>query len=330
MFRRLDTPERRDVFIEQFWDVRDPSPGTERNEYRELHYRRIAEAEEKYSHLSPRPVWQTDMGRIYTLLGAPQSFSRLPNTNRAVPIEVWFYNVDPAYGTPPFFYLIFFKGPRRRGLSPVEPGGRRPGEAAQRRRPGGTRAKLGWHGRRRRGEHGDHADRARGGDAPQRRPGARQCRGGPGARRRWRRHGVAVALGNGDLARLRGALPPDAPAGVGVPSARRRGRVRSSFRDVADESDRQRAVRPFRPALRALRDAGSRRCPQPQQLRRRVLRHLRRRRDAPRQRTPSSRGPRDADDAGRRRRGDGPQAAGWARCSTSSVYLWSTARLSWT
>ena len=109
VFLRLQTDARRDHFTERFWAVRDPSPGTPRNEYRELHYERFEHVVTTYGRKLSRNGWQTDMGRIYLLLGTPQQTNRLPNTTRAVPIEVWFYNVDPAYGTPPFFYLIFFK-----------------------------------------------------------------------------------------------------------------------------------------------------------------------------------------------------------------------------
>jgi len=109
VFLRLQSDARRDDFIELFWAVRDPSPGTARNEYRELHYERFEHVVATFGRRLSRNGWQTDMGRIYLLLGKPQQTNRLPNTSQAVPIEVWFYNVDPAYGTPPFFYLIFFK-----------------------------------------------------------------------------------------------------------------------------------------------------------------------------------------------------------------------------
>jgi GWxTD domain-containing protein len=109
VFGRLDSDAKRDEFIEQFWANRDPSPGTERNEYREMHYERLEHATRNFGRDTPRPGWMTDMGRIWILLGEPQTLTRLPNTNRAVPSEVWFYAVDPALRLPPFFYLIFFK-----------------------------------------------------------------------------------------------------------------------------------------------------------------------------------------------------------------------------
>lgn len=109
VFLRLDSDERRDRFIEEFWRNRDPSPGTERNEYRELHYERLRYANRRFGRDTPREGWQTDMGHMFILLGEPRSISRLPNTQEAVPAEVWFYAVDPALGLPPFFYLVFFK-----------------------------------------------------------------------------------------------------------------------------------------------------------------------------------------------------------------------------
>src|SRR5580704_11090068 len=42
-FKQLSNDEERDQFIEQFWLRRDPTPDTPENEYKEEHYRRIAE-----------------------------------------------------------------------------------------------------------------------------------------------------------------------------------------------------------------------------------------------------------------------------------------------
>lgn len=109
VFLRLDSDPRRDLFVREFWNHRDPSPGTVANEYRDQHYERLEYASENFGRGSPRPGWDTDRGRVWILLGRPRSFNRLPNTSLAVPIEVWFYSVDPASGLPPFFYLIFFK-----------------------------------------------------------------------------------------------------------------------------------------------------------------------------------------------------------------------------
>ena len=54
-FKKLQTDEEREQFIEQFWLRRDPTPDTIENEYKEEHYRRIAYANEHYA--SGIPGW---------------------------------------------------------------------------------------------------------------------------------------------------------------------------------------------------------------------------------------------------------------------------------
>ena len=109
VYLRLDSDARRDRFIEQFWAHRDPSPGTVENEYFDEHYERLEYIAKHIGRDTPRPGWSTDQGRIWVLLGKPQGITRLPNTDAAVPAEVWFYNVDPALIPSPFFYVVFFK-----------------------------------------------------------------------------------------------------------------------------------------------------------------------------------------------------------------------------
>ena len=41
-FKSLQSDPEREHFIEQFWQRRDPTPGTSENEMKEEHYRRIA------------------------------------------------------------------------------------------------------------------------------------------------------------------------------------------------------------------------------------------------------------------------------------------------
>src|SRR5437867_13315696 len=44
VFSKLQTPEEKDAFIEQFWSRRAPNRNSDWNEYKEEHYRRIAYA----------------------------------------------------------------------------------------------------------------------------------------------------------------------------------------------------------------------------------------------------------------------------------------------
>ena len=109
VFVRLDTDARRDRFIEGFWAQRDPSPGTVDNEYLIEHYSRLAYIERYIGRDTPRPGWDTDQGRMYSLLGKPRGVTRLPSTDGAVPVEIWFYSVDPGLIPTPFFNIVFFK-----------------------------------------------------------------------------------------------------------------------------------------------------------------------------------------------------------------------------
>ncbi len=68
-FVKLTTDAQRDKFIESFWEHRDPTPGTAKNEFKEEHYRRLAYANEHFA--AQKPGWKTDRGRIYIVYGPP-------------------------------------------------------------------------------------------------------------------------------------------------------------------------------------------------------------------------------------------------------------------
>ena len=70
LFRDLETDEARAVFIEKFWRRRDPTPESLGNEYRELFWRRVQEANNSFVD-SSKPGWLTDRGKIYILYGPP-------------------------------------------------------------------------------------------------------------------------------------------------------------------------------------------------------------------------------------------------------------------
>ena len=108
-FLKLESDQHRNLFIEKFWQVRDPTPGSRANEHKNEHYRRLAYANKFLGRDTSRAGWRTDRGRIYILLGEPQEIQRFPMGMNTVPIELWFYDAGGKPGLPPFFYLIFFK-----------------------------------------------------------------------------------------------------------------------------------------------------------------------------------------------------------------------------
>jgi GWxTD domain-containing protein len=89
--------------LTNFWQSRDPSPGTPRNERRESFYAAIAYANETYREGGRNAVsgWRSDRGRVYARNGAPGEVYRRQQEGRAPPYEVW------RYSTGKGLYYIF-------------------------------------------------------------------------------------------------------------------------------------------------------------------------------------------------------------------------------
>src|SRR2546430_2451290 len=109
-YKKLQTDEERENFIELFWRRRDPDPDTDENEYREEYYERIAYANEHYT--SGIPGWKTDRGRIYIMYGKPDEVETHPSggsyerpsyegggNTSTYPFEIWFYRYLPGIGS---------------------------------------------------------------------------------------------------------------------------------------------------------------------------------------------------------------------------------------
>jgi len=68
-FKKLTTDEQRDKFIDDFWERRNPNPGSKENAFKEEHYRRIAYTNQHFA--AKIPGWKTDRGRMYIMFGPP-------------------------------------------------------------------------------------------------------------------------------------------------------------------------------------------------------------------------------------------------------------------
>jgi GWxTD domain-containing protein len=91
-FEHLTSDEDRQHFVEQFWERRDPTPGTPENEFKEEHYRRIVFANKHFRTASGAPGWQTDRGHIYIVYGPPDEIDSHPKRpNTAYGVEEWKY-----------------------------------------------------------------------------------------------------------------------------------------------------------------------------------------------------------------------------------------------
>lgn len=109
VFLSLQTDKEREKFVENFWLIRDPTPGTPANEFKDEHYRRLEYANKVLGRGSTRPGWMTDMGRVYIILGEPLERHRFETYESVYPVELWYYHGEIKYGFPPYFYIMFYK-----------------------------------------------------------------------------------------------------------------------------------------------------------------------------------------------------------------------------
>ena len=104
-FHQLTTDQERMKFIQQFWDVRNPDPGSPRNKFKEEHYRRIAFANQHFIE-QETAGWATDRGHVYIVFGPPDSIEAHPSggNDSTMPFEVWHYRsiqiASPASQNP--------------------------------------------------------------------------------------------------------------------------------------------------------------------------------------------------------------------------------------
>src|SRR6185503_9026846 len=109
-WKKLQTDEERDQFIQQVWNLRDPDPDTEENEYKEQFYERVAYANEHFS--SGKPGRLSDRGRIYIKFGKPDDIESHPSGGAydrpanegsgsitTYPFEKWSYRYIPNFGS---------------------------------------------------------------------------------------------------------------------------------------------------------------------------------------------------------------------------------------
>jgi GWxTD domain-containing protein len=107
-FLKLTTDEAREKFIETFWEIRNPSPGSPTNSYKDEIYQRIAFADARFGIGSGVEGWRTDRGHTYITLGPPQQKQVFRNSANLFPIEIWFYGGANS-ALPPFFYVMFYQ-----------------------------------------------------------------------------------------------------------------------------------------------------------------------------------------------------------------------------
>ena len=99
-FKKLSTDEERKQFVYQFWERRNPTPGSAENAFKVEYYHRIAYANKHWA--ANIPGWKTDRGRIYIMYGPPDEVDSHPQggVNSAKPFEIWRYRYIQEYAPP--------------------------------------------------------------------------------------------------------------------------------------------------------------------------------------------------------------------------------------
>lgn len=74
---------------DRFWEEKDPTPGTQQNEFRDVFFERVRYANERFGVLEPG--WKSDQGRIYIKYGPPDEVESRPSTIDGLAFEIWTY-----------------------------------------------------------------------------------------------------------------------------------------------------------------------------------------------------------------------------------------------
>ncbi|MDQ1350453.1 MAG: hypothetical protein QG657_755 [Acidobacteriota bacterium] len=113
IFNSLTSPEDRKRFIQYFWEIRNPNPYADENEFKLM-------MDERFSYVNSYlkegnvPGWKTDRGRIYMLLGPPDYVDTQPvfDNPDVHDYMLWGYG-DPTFldrenrGNGNSFYVLF-------------------------------------------------------------------------------------------------------------------------------------------------------------------------------------------------------------------------------
>ncbi len=96
LYRDLDLEGKKN-FLGQFWERKNPSPGSKINTFKNEIFRRFAYANQYYSTslIAREDGWKTDRGRIYITYGQPDNVERKPSAMGQKPYEKWYYDRLP-------------------------------------------------------------------------------------------------------------------------------------------------------------------------------------------------------------------------------------------
>ena len=90
--RNADEQDRKKLFND-YWQKRDPSPQTQKNELEDEFFRRVDFTNRNFTEItSGRSGWQTDRGKIYIVYGPPENVNHSDSDIQMPSTEIWYYN----------------------------------------------------------------------------------------------------------------------------------------------------------------------------------------------------------------------------------------------
>ena len=83
----------KDVWFNNYWKQRDPTPDTKENELKEEFYKRVSYSNTNFSvHTIEKDGWETDRGKIFIKYGKPGNIERRSKDPNSPAYEIWYYN----------------------------------------------------------------------------------------------------------------------------------------------------------------------------------------------------------------------------------------------
>ncbi len=105
-YKKLRVDEDRAAFVEKFWALRDPTPGTPENEYEEIFWQRVEQADDKFTpSIATKTGSLTDHGRVFLLLGPPAE------TKQDSRYNFWIFTPNEITGISEHIVLRFAGNP---------------------------------------------------------------------------------------------------------------------------------------------------------------------------------------------------------------------------
>jgi len=109
-YRKLKKEEDWEFYINLFWAKRDPTPNTEKNEFKEEYYQRLAHVENTFRYGYNKGT-KTEQGKIYLYFGQAKILQQSPSVQASQSLqsdEMWFYPSQPWMKLPKDSYSVVF------------------------------------------------------------------------------------------------------------------------------------------------------------------------------------------------------------------------------